>query len=222
MLSLRKLNVTIICYSSPTGASHRAILEDWQYTVAEVVTWFVFISQFNFEIGTTMALFKTCCFYLTLRTGCILFGLLVTLLQVLLIVTELSRKTEAFSLQQLYSIEFIAFVIGIISSALLIGGAFARNRLCLWVWLVVNAIGSILSFILGIHWAGFLFMIVSPNSVDDIIAIYIIPILMALIPSAILILLFTPVVYSYICELRENERQENSRLPHIEYRTAKT
>lgn len=171
-----------------------------------------------------MALFKTCCFYLTLRTGCILFGLLVTLLQVLLIVTELSRKTEAFSLQQLYSIEFIAFGIGIISSALLIGGAFARNRLCLWVWLVVNAIGSILSFILGIHWAGFLFMILIPesNSDGDIIAIYIIPILMALIPSAILILLFTPVVYSYICELRENERQENSRLPHIEYRTAKT
>lgn len=163
-----------------------------------------------------MAIFKSCCCCFSLRTGCILIG-------VLEILFTLSSAT---SLKAQTSIIF-STLIGIITSALLIYGAIKKNRFCLWPWIVANIL-AIITFIIGLilcvfasrHIVEILEAIRSEGKIDltdeeaeemkTAGTVLVVIVAVALIICITILTLLTLVVYSYILELREEEERQHN------------
>lgn len=172
-----------------------------------------------------MVVFKTCCCCLSLRTGCIVIGVL----------EILGQLSNISSTQTSISVVF-GTIIGLIAAALLIYGAVKRDRLYMWPWIVVTILSIIFLIILVFLCA------LAPSLIMDVMnsrqakgeihltkeethdletattAFVVIMAVVFLIVIAILILL-TLVVYSYICELREEgqRQQHDSNVPPKAY-----
>lgn len=147
-----------------------------------------------------------CC--ISLRKACILFGVL-GLLHNLKALVKFFDATK-FSAEMFYSVAFILNMIFILSSVLLIVGVFAKNRFCLWQWIVVNTMGILLAVcIYGSVTVAFLWIHIGGGGEEQ--AEY-----YALIAPVVIICIVIGiygylqyVVYSYICELREEEKPQN-------------
>lgn len=85
----------------------------------------------------------TCCGCLSLRRECIVFGLVDLITQIPHIAVDVGVDGYvAF-------VDLIVVIIGTLLSGLLVCGALLRNVLCLWVWIFVHIIRTLL-FIVGV------------------------------------------------------------------------
>lgn len=162
-----------------------------------------------------MAIFKTCCCCISLRTGCIIIGVLEILAQI----WNISVQKQVTG--SVIGGTLIAFVV----SALLIYGAAKRNRVFLWPWIVVSII-TLIILVIGLLLCVFASALIvdvfkaaeSEGKLSDeemeqaqigLTTLVVLIAVSILIAIAILIPL-TLVVYSYVCELREEEVRQNN------------
>lgn len=154
-----------------------------------------------------MIFFRTCCGCTTLRKGCIAIG------AIELLGAFMSMGSRSSSLR------IGASIIGVFISGLLIHGAKVGNRLYLWPWIVENIIRTIA---IGI---GFIICVLAPDTAYGFISAYGGPNLtekytdeasvvqmftLALLFVAFIQIWLILIVYSHVCELREEE--ERSRM----------
>lgn len=163
-----------------------------------------------------MAVFKTCCCCLSLRTGCIIMGVLEILSYLSVVAAKNSSPASIFLM-----------LVGLIASALLIYGAIKRNRFCLWPWIVVNII-AIIVFIIGVLLCAFASAIIvdifqdaqaqgaiqiSEKETEEAkaaITVFVVIVAVTFLISIGIVTLFTLVAYSYVCELREEEERQHN------------
>lgn len=129
-----------------------------------------------------------CC---SLRTGCIIIALFILFIQLCgLAITGTS----------------VLLLIGVPLAPLLLVGAFWRNRISLWFWIVLNSIWAVLLCVALV--LDLLFTSVKTKAHDPSVrridfkttyAVFCVVFFIAIVTSLII---FTVVVYSYICELR--------------------
>lgn len=148
-----------------------------------------------------MGVLRTCCWCLSLRTGCIL-------LAILEIIYQLCQVAATF--KGLPSLLISAAVGCIFSDAILIFGAVKRNRTCLWAKIGYNysaitflSIGSVLSVIN-------LVTIKERFSGDEDELKKLLPPVYVLIGvqlnTVVLLVISSIIVHSFVCELRDAER----------------
>lgn len=178
-----------------------------------------------------MAEYQTCCCCFSLRTGCILIG-------VISLVFESMIATSTFESSTLL---FVASSIGIMSSVLLIGGATKGKPLLLWPWIVVNTKHIILfSFLLAqLEVISFPRTILSisnhfakkldtankdeESEMDLLMLMMPVIIVIAIIVSflCVFFVYFQYIVYKYASYLRRNEKitsNNSDDLPSVVYR----
>lgn len=162
-----------------------------------------------------MAELRGCCCFFSLRTGCILIGVLGLLFQFDLMVSLFISST--FAAEQLYSWTFISNMIVLISSAVMIGGVLADNCDCLWQWIVINTI----TILIAIYNYGYVIVSIiwmyigrgeNTRVVSNKVAFYyalLLPVIQFCIFVGIRIY-FQCVVYGYVSELHESEKRLKS------------
>lgn len=145
-------------------------------------------------------LYDSCCWCLPLRTGCILIAILDLILQVLATIAALE-----YQMPYLYVVIISGNLIAFTITGLLVYGTIVQKRSFLWLWTVVNAVVVILLCILTVMCAiGFTDTAAdTPGQADGKLASIIIGVLSAALATAQFV--FTLIVYSYICKLRELE-----------------
>lgn len=172
-----------------------------------------------------MALPKMQC-GLSLHFGCILIGVLDTIYRTSAFYSSYTQKSRQFTIEQLYSLDFILFYIGVVSAAILIGGSIWRNLLCLWQWIVITCIRVLLVVVsVGLAVGSTIFMPLDHKAEEREGMTNMKAFISALVPGTtyfwlhtIIPPLFMRVVYGYICELREDERrQHNESHPNVVY-----
>lgn len=162
-----------------------------------------------------MAVFKSCCGCMTLRTGCIVIGVL-----------EILAQIWNISVQRQVSGSLIGgTLIAFIASALLIYGAAKRNRFLLWPWIVVNII-TLIILVIGLLLCVFASALivdvfkaaeVEGKMTDEEMAqaqigltTLVVLIAVSILISIAILIPLTLVAYSYVCELREEEERQNN------------
>lgn len=163
-----------------------------------------------------MGVFKTCCCCLSLRTGCIIIGV-VELLGYLSIIA--SHSTSASKI--------LGTIIGVVASVLLVYGAYKKNRFCLWPWIVINII-SIIVLVVGLLMCAFASTIIvdiyneavaqgqiQPTQDDEDTfkaagMAFVVIIAVIILILIVILVLITLVAYSYVCELREEQERQNN------------
>lgn len=154
------------------------------------------------DIVYQMAVLRSCFGCCSLRSGCILIGLFAVFVQICaLLMKEFSP----------------VMLIGISLALLLNAGALWRNHICLWIWIVGN-------FFMNVWICVGLILSVLETSVKmkahdpekkfrriDLKTTYFVFVVVLMIAVITTFILFTFVVYSYICELREKREGKNSK-----------
>lgn len=156
---------------------------------------------------------------LSLRAACVLIGVLDTLYRLSAIIISYIRIPRKFTTEQLHSFDFIMFFIAVISAVFLIGGAIWKNRPCLWQWIVVVSVRVILVLIstAGVDMIDSIISNfrktvgrkTSMSDIEDLFSALFSDVLSA-VPYIIIPVFFLCVVYSYICELREDEKRKKN------------
>lgn len=152
-----------------------------------------------------MRVFNTCCLCLSLRTGCIL----IAVLEMIILILANIAAGQSISLDVIgTNIIATAFV------GLLIYGIVMENCISLWLWVMINnVVIGLLFCVIGVcafHWTlDTLPRLESPSGFA-----YLITFILALLVAGILACcatraLFSYVVHSYTCELRNRENCKN-------------
>lgn len=153
---------------------------------------------------------------MSLRTGCIVLGVLGILGSLASVAGKKSSTAEIF-----------LYLVNLIVSALLVYGAVKRNRFCVWPWIVANIISVILLIIvllLCVFASSVIIdllndaqtqanMNLTEKEAEDaksLIGVYVVVVAVVDLICITLIVLFTLVGYSFVCELREEEERQNN------------
>lgn len=144
-----------------------------------------------------MIVFRTCCGCCSLSAGCIIIGALMILLSIFPCA--------------LGSTAVIAAVISIIFSAVLIIGVVTKNRLCLWTSIVFHIVVTILLIISTLAYIVIIFIFMDLNAVTSefkqIVILLVFLVVLLLMLGIACEVFCTLVIYSYVCELREEEKR---------------
>lgn len=147
-----------------------------------------------------MAVYDSCCWCLPLRTGCILIAVLDLFFQVLATIASLELQ-----IPYLYVVIISGNLIALTITGLLVYGTIVQKRSFLWLWTAVNTVVVILLCILTVMCAiGFTDTASdTPGQADGKLVSIVIGVISAALATVQFV--FTLVVYSYICKLREVE-----------------
>lgn len=165
-----------------------------------------------------MACLKTCCCCLSLRTGCIIIGVL-----------EILGHTTSIAMNKLTTSVVINGVISLFAAILLIYGAARRNRHFLRAHIIVDVIKMVLIIIVSILCAVAMKYLVYPLVIQDDegiseardAAAMLVTIIIILSIALVIKIWFIIVIYSHISEIREEFEARNrhtngpSKLPNV-------
>lgn len=146
-----------------------------------------------------MILFRSCCCCVSLRTGCIVIGILTLLcsLSLLLLQNDDLQPSNPF-----------AYSISIVSSIVLIGGAVGRNHFCLWIKIFYNS----LAITLGLREFSYQMVAAAQANESAMMILLLGGVFFIVVAFAVYL---TLVIYSYVCELREEEEYQHKYLKNV-------
>lgn len=154
-----------------------------------------------------MLVHGTCCGCLSLRKECIVFGLVDLITQIPHIAVDVDIDGDiAF-------VDLIIVIIGTLLSGLLVYGAVSRNLFCLWFWIILHIIRTL------VFGVGLILLIIAmtTDAESNIIAASVhdefdeteIPVIAVLASMQTAVYIFLMVlVYRYIRELRDDEAND--------------
>lgn len=151
--------------------------------------------------------YGTCCGCLSLRKECIVFGLVDLITQIPYIAIEVDAGGD------IASMDLIALTIGTLLSGLLVYGAIMGNLFCLWLWIFVHIIRTMI-YVMGLFYC---VIALSTDAESSGIAAEIhkdsedveLDILIGLVSINIAIYIFLIImVYRYICQILDDEAIE--------------
>lgn len=154
-----------------------------------------------------MLVHGTCCGCLSLRKECIVFGLVDLITQIPHIAVDVEEDGDiAF-------VDLIIVIIGTLLSGLLVYGAIMRSLFCLWLWIIVHIVRTLI-FGVGLI---LLLIALTTDPENNIIAAFMhdefdeadIALISVLVSAQTAVYIFLIVmVYRYICELRDDEAND--------------
>lgn len=156
-----------------------------------------------------MLVHGTCCGCLSLRKECIVFGLVDLITQIPHIAVDVNVDGDiAF-------VDLIVVIIGTLLSGLLVYGAVLKNLFCLWLWIIVHIVRTLI-FVVGLI---FLVIALTTDAENNFISALVheefnekemIAPITVLTSMQIAVYIFLMVlVYRYIRELRDDEADDS-------------